>query len=152
LYIEIAMNIKLTKRLEEAIKKLYLAYTNNTLDPECACHCAAGNICNNNENWKYFTDFHGSAQLNYIGRIHQSFGRNFNGYLPLELLRVEAAFLKGCGYELPYHYKNRKPKNSKDRDIQFNGLYAAISYLCDLDGIENVMDIMKYFVDGKKVF
>lgn len=144
------METKLTKRLEQAIKKLYVAYTNNTLHPECACNCAAGNVCDNRESWRHFTDLHGSLQLNYVGRVHQYLGRKINGYSPIELLKLEANFLKGSGYQLPLHYKNIKPENPKDQEIQFNGLYAAISYLCELDNIENVMDVMKVFKVSKE--
>jgi len=144
------METKLTKRLELALKKLYEAYTENTLHPECACNCAAGNVCDNRDAWKYFTDSHGGLLLNYVGSVHQSFGRKINGYLPMELLRLEATFLKGCGYELPLHHKNLKPENPRDKTIQFNGLYAAISYLCELDQVNNVMDIMTIFKSENK--
>ena len=143
------METTLTKRLDQALKKLYEAYTNNTLHPECACNCATGNVCDNKEMWKHFADTHGTLQLNYVGRVHQSLGRRINGYLPTELLGIEAAFLKGCGYELPLHHKNKKPINPKDIEVQFNGLCAAIDYLCELDAVENVMNIMAVFEKKK---
>ena len=132
-------------RLEAALKKLYTAFHNNTLNPECCKQCAVGNILDNKGSWKHLSDSHGSLMLNYIGKVHQSFGRNFNGYSPLELLKIEHTFLKACGYQLPLHFKNNKPKNPTDKTVLFNGLCAVISFLCDLDGIANVMDYTKLF-------
>lgn len=134
-----------TTRLDEAIKKLYNAYHNNTLQPECCQHCAVGNILDNKDSWKHLSDDHGSLQLNYIGLVHQNLGRKFNGYSPLELLKIEAAFLKGCGYSLPLHHMGKKPKNPKDKDILFNGLCETVSCLCQLDSVHNVMDYSKLF-------
>ncbi|WP_372938617.1 Na(+)-translocating NADH-quinone reductase subunit F [Seonamhaeicola sp.] len=134
-----------TPRLEKAIKKLYIAFHNNTLNPECCKQCAVGNILNNTDNWKHLSDFHGSVTLNYVGKVHQNLGRKFNGYTPLELLQIEAIFLKACGYELPIHFKNKKPKNPTDKDRLFKGLCALIEYLCSLDGVKNVMNYTKLF-------
>ncbi len=144
------METKLTNRLEQALEKLYVAYVNHTLHPECACNCATGNVCDNKEAWKHFSDSHGSLQLNYIGKVHQAFGRKINGYSPIELLTLEATFLEGCGYELPFHHKHKKPLDPTDKEVQFNGLYAAISYLCELDNVEHVMDLIKPFTTNKK--
>ena len=99
--------MKTTKRLDAALEKLYIAFHNNTLNPECCNHCAVGNICNNTDSWKHLSDGHGSLQLSYVGLVHQNLGRQFYGYTPLELLQIEAEFLKGCGYTLPLHHKNR---------------------------------------------
>ncbi len=133
-----------TQRFDNAIKKLYTAFHNNTLNPECCKQCAVGNILNNTESWKYLSDSHGSVELNYIGKVHQNLGRRFNGYTPLELLTIEATFLKTCGYQIPLHYKNEKPKGI-DKDVLFKGLCAVVNYLCRIDGIKNVMDYSKLF-------
>jgi hypothetical protein len=132
--------MKTTKRLDAALEKLYTAFHNNTLNPECAKQCAVGNICNNTDSWKHLSDTHGSLQLNYVGLVHERLGRKFNGYTPLELLQIEAEFLKGCGYTLPLHHKNAKPKNPTSKTTLFKGLSAAIAFLCTLDGIHNLMD------------
>ncbi|TXG38709.1 Na(+)-translocating NADH-quinone reductase subunit F [Seonamhaeicola maritimus] len=137
--------MKTTPRFEAAIKKLYTAFHNNTLYPECCKQCAVGNILDNTDSWKHISDFHGSLKLNYVGKIHQSFGRKFNGYSPLELLQIEAAFLKACGFELPLHYKNKKPKNPTNKNVLFNGLSKVIELLCVLDNIANVMDYQQLF-------
>lgn len=132
-------------RLEQAIKKLYVAFHNNQLHPECCKQCAVGNILDNMDSWKHLSDHHGSLQLNYVGKVHQAIGRKFNGYSPLELLEIEAVFLKACGYQLPIHHKNRKPKNPSDKDILFDGLTQTITFLCELDGVSNIMDYTKLF-------
>ncbi|NCP51903.1 MAG: Na(+)-translocating NADH-quinone reductase subunit F [Flavobacteriales bacterium] len=137
--------MKTSQRLESAIKKLYTAFHNNELHPECCKQCAVGNILDNTDSWKHLSDEHGALELNYIGNVHQMLGRKFNGYSPLELLHIEARFLKACGYQLPLHHKNKKPKNPTDNDVLFEGLTAVVTYLCKLDNIPNVMDYTKLF-------
>jgi hypothetical protein len=77
--------------------------------------------------------------------VNQNFGKKFNGYSPLELLQIEAEFLKGCGYSIPLDRKCIKPKNSTDKEILFNGLCKVVEFLCILDGVKNVMDYSKLF-------
>lgn len=137
--------MKAPQRFENAIQKLYAAFHSETLHPECCQQCAVGNILDNTESWRYLADDHGSLRLNYIGLIHQNLGRRFAGYTPQELLKIEAAFLKGCGYGLPLRHNSKKPKNPKDRDVLFAGLCAAIELLCKMDGVENVMDYSQLF-------
>ncbi|TXE09334.1 Na(+)-translocating NADH-quinone reductase subunit F [Gelidibacter salicanalis] len=132
-------------RLEQAIKKLYTAFHANTLHPECCQQCAVGNILDNTDAWKHLSDQHGSSRLNYVGIVHQNLGRKFNGYSPLELLNIEATFLRACGYSLPLQKHGKKPKKPQDKHLLFEGLSATISYLCALDGVENVMDYSKLF-------
>ena len=132
-------------RLEKAITKLYTAFHNNTLHPECCKSCAVGNILDNTEAWKHLSDNHGSIVLNYVGKVHQGFGRKFNGYTPQELLEIEAVFLISCGYSLPLIYKGVKPSDPTDKDVLFQGLSEAIAYLCKLDGVTNVMEYSKLF-------
>lgn len=137
--------MKPSNRLDSAIKKLYIAFHNNTLHPECCKQCAVGNILDNTDSWKHLSEQHGALELNYVGRVHQNLGRKFNGYSPSELLHIEKTFLEACGYKLPLHHKNSKPKNPTDKDVLFNGLSAVITYLCDLDGVTNVMDFRTLF-------
>ncbi|WP_299889099.1 Na(+)-translocating NADH-quinone reductase subunit F [uncultured Lacinutrix sp.] len=143
--------MKIPQRLESALTKLYKAFHNDELDPEFCTKCAVGNICDNNDSWQYLTDFHGSVVLNYVGLVNQNFNRKFHGYSPLELLQIEAYFLAGCGYELPIDGKNKKPNNPKDKAILFNGLCAVVSYLCELDQIDNIMDYKRLFEYENKV-
>lgn len=134
-----------SNRLEAALSKLYVAFHNNKLYPECCTQCAVGTILDNNDSWKHLSDAHGSLQLNYVGQVHQNFGRRFNGYTPLELLQIEATFLNACGYIIPLYYKNSKPDNPRDKDNLFNGLTAVITLLCKLDNVANLMDYSKLF-------
>lgn len=139
----IAMHLSF--RLDNAIKKLYTAFHNNNLHPECCKQCAVGNILDNKDAWKHLSDDHGSLRLNYVGLVHQNLGRTFNGYSPIELLQIEAAFLKGCGYSLPLNHKGQKPKDPTDKDILFNGLCEAVNFMCFLDGFDKIMDYSNIF-------
>ncbi|GAB4155470.1 MAG: hypothetical protein Tsb0033_04810 [Winogradskyella sp.] len=131
--------MKTSKRFENAIRKLYLAFHEGTLNPEDCKQCAVGNILDNNDSWKHMTDLHGSTKLNYVGLVHQNLGRRFNGYSPIELLQIEASFLKGCGYRLGRTYCH-KPDSYKNQEVLFNGLSEVVGTLSKLDGIKNVMD------------
>ncbi|MFD2890743.1 Na(+)-translocating NADH-quinone reductase subunit F [Flavobacterium chuncheonense] len=135
--------MKTTERFDLAIKKLYTAFHNNTLNPECCKYCAVGNILDNNDFWKFFSDAHGSVQLNYLGLVIQNLGRRFNGYTPAELLQIEATFLEACGYKLPlrqlYH------KKAIDKNKLFDGLESVLTLLCKLDHIDNIMDCYTIF-------
>lgn len=137
--------MKTTTRLEHALKKLYTAFHNDTLNPECCQQCAVGNILDNKDSWKHLSDNHGSLVLNYVGKVHQNLGRKFNGYTPLELLQIEQRFLEACGFQTPLHYTYKKPKNPTDKDTLFKGLSTVIAFLCELDGVNNVMDFTKLF-------
>ena len=138
--------MKTTKRFDLAIQKLYQAFHNNTLNPDDCKLCAVGNILDNNDYWKHLTDKHGSTKLNYLGKLHQNLGRRFNGYSPLELLSIEKAFLKGCGYK-GFSKDNRlyRLENLTDKNTLFNGLNSVVTYLCELDGIVDIMDCSKLF-------
>ncbi len=129
-----------TKRFDRAIKKLYLAFHNHTLNPECCYQCAVGNILDQNDAWKHLSDEHGSLRLNYVGQVHQALGKRFNGYTPIELLQIEIAFLKGCGYKLPLR-KTYHKTNKIDQDVLFEGLCLVVNCLCQLDGCQNLIDL-----------
>ncbi len=133
-----------SNRFDAAVRKLYTAFHNNTLNPEDCSQCAVGNILDQKDSWKHMTDMHGSVKLNYVGLVHQNLGRRFNGYTPIELLQIEASFLKGCGYRLGKHFCH-KPDYFKDKAILFNGLSEVVSTLCKLDRIDNIMDCSHLF-------
>ncbi|CDF78212.1 conserved hypothetical protein [Formosa agariphila KMM 3901] len=137
--------MEVSKRFEQAINKLYNAFHNDTLHPECCKQCAVGNILDGKDSWKHLSDNHGATTLNYLGQVHQNLGRTFNGYSPIELLHIEATFLKGCGYIIPLHHKNKRPKHVTDKDVLFLGLTAVVSYLCELDKRHDVMDCTTLF-------
>ena len=137
--------MKTPLRLEQAISKLYKAFHNNELNPECCRQCVVGNILDQKDAWKHLSDQHGSLQLNYVGLVHQNLGRKFNGYSPLELLQIEAIFLKACGYSIPLKRLSSRPKNTQDQEVLFKGLCETVSFLCALDSVDNVMDYSKVF-------
>jgi hypothetical protein len=131
--------------MEQAIQKLYTAFHSGHLNPDCSMQCAVGNICDNRDYWKHFTDFHGSVQLNYVGKVNEAFGKKFNGYSPFELLKIETKFLEGCGYLLPIDRKSKNAGITIDKEVLFQGLSKVVSFLCELDGVQDVMDCSKLF-------
>jgi len=137
-------------RFENAIQKLYTAFHDNTLHPEYCHRCAVGNILGNTNSWQHLTEHHGSLQLNYVGFVNQKFGKRFAGYTPLELLEIEATFLKACGYELPLKPGSIRPNDPKDKEVHFNGLCAVIDLLCDWDKIPNGMEYQTLFEASNK--
>ena len=139
------------QRLENALTKLYTAFHDDTLNPECCIQCAVGNICDNKDSWKHFSDFHGSLHLNYVGLVHQRLGRTVNGYSPQELLKIEATFLRACGFSVPLNPNGKKPKNPTSKETLFKGLCAVVDYLCKLDKVENVMDYKALFIVESKI-
>jgi len=151
--------MKTSARFTQAVQKLYTAFHQGQLQPECCQQCAVGSILDGRDHWKHLSDEHGSLQLNYTGKVHQTLGRKFNGYTPLELLQIEFEFLKGCGYQLPLHHTRLSPNTRPGDETLFQGLSGAITVLCKLEGIEDVMDIQKWqaFLKGtptsqKKVY
>lgn len=132
-------------RFDRAVEKLYNAFHTDSLIPECCRQCAVGNICDNTESWRHLTDNHGSTDLNYVGVVNEKFGKRINGYRPSELLRIEAEFLKGCGYSLPLHHRATRPSDPTSKETLFNGLCAAVSFLCKLEGIPDIMDYSQLF-------
>lgn len=137
--------MKTSKRFDRAIEKLYQAFHNNTLNPDCCMQCAVGNICDNTGTWRYLTPAHGSTELTYLGELNESFGRRIAGYKPSELLQIEAVFLRAMGYELPITYRSKKPKNPESKELLFQGLSATVGFLCTLEGISDVMDCTVLF-------
>lgn len=136
-------------RLENAIKKLYIAFNENTLNPECCKQCAVGNILDKTDSWKYFSDDHGTTNLNYVGQVNQLMGKRFNGYTPHELLKIESTFLKACGYQLPYSYLNKKPNTPENKDILLKSLLEVINLLYKLDGLKNIINYDSLFTNKK---
>lgn len=134
-----------SNRFDSAIEKLYNAFHNGTLNPECCKQCAVGNICNNTDSWKNLSEIHGSLKLNYVGIVNENLGRTFSGFRPSELLQIEAAFLDGCGYSLPLTHKSKRPANCTSKETLFEGLCAVVSFLCRLEGIPDILDVKGLF-------
>ena len=137
--------MKTSERFNNAIEKLYNAFHNGLLNPECCKHCAVGNICNNTDSWRHLTDHHGSTALNYVGLVNENLGRRISGYKPSELLQIETAFLRGCGYSLPLKNSSGRPTDPTSKEVLFDGLCSAVSLLCELEGIQNIMDYSDLF-------
>jgi hypothetical protein len=135
----------MTHRLEQSLTKLYHAYHNDLLEPECSCGCAVGNILNRTDAWKHLSDEHGSLNLNYVGKVHEMLGRTFGGYKPSELLLIESTFLEACGYQTPLRHNHKKPTNPTDKDLQFSGLCAVASLLCAMDNVPDAMKLNNIF-------
>ncbi|MGK0175445.1 MAG: hypothetical protein ACI9AT_001832 [Ulvibacter sp.] len=138
----------ISRRMEHAIQKLYTAFHSGNLNPDCSMQCAVGNICDRHDYWKHFTDLHGSVKLNYVGKVNEAFGKKFNGYLPLELLKIEAEFLLGCGYSLPIDRSHKNTEVVISKEILFQGLSKVVSFLCVLDRIPDIMDCSQLFDFG----
>lgn len=139
------MTMKTSKRLEQALVKLYNAFHNNRLNPEDCTACAVGNILDNHDSWKHLSLNHGALQLSYVGTVHQNLGRKFNGYSPKEILQIEKVFLEACGFKTPLCHYNPRPINPKSKERLFKGLSAVVALLCKFDNIPNVMDFSRLF-------
>ena len=133
--------MQLPYRLEQALEKIYTAFYHDELNPEDCWHCAVGNICDNVDAWKHFTDIHGSVKLNYLGRLHETLGKRINGYSPIELLSIEASFLKGCGYSLTARNQitqtcsGHKQRNDVQRSLRLYRLPVPIGWRRKCNGI-----------------
>lgn len=141
--------MKTSPRFEQAVTKLYRAFHNNTLNPDSCTQCAVGNILDNKDYWKHLSDTHGSVKLNYVGLVNQNLGKRFNGYTPIELLQIEKAFLEGCGFIMPLHFK-RTTFKKPSKDALFNGLEAVVEILCSFDNLPDIMDCSSLFQYERK--
>jgi hypothetical protein len=81
--------------------------------------------------WQYFGQKEGLQtpyrpswiyKLNYVGKIHEVLIRRFNGYSPMDLLKIKEMFLKACSYKLPLDYRNKNARNTIYKYVLFNGL------------------------------
>lgn len=123
--------MKTSERFTNAVTKLYNAFHKGELNASRCETCAVGNICDNNGDWSYMVinhqkgiyDFYRAEEIKCIKKT---------GYSPEELSKVEQLFLKGTGWLTGIDH------NSKEQ--QFKGLCAVVEYLCELEGIPNVMD------------
>lgn len=128
--------MKTTKRFDNAIKKLYTAFHEGTLNMYYCSKCAVGNILGHHM-------WHGKSVKAYLlfnkrcadEIIVES---NDSGYSAEELARIEYVFILA----------HEKLHNDKDKNYQFKGLCAVIEYLCELDGIPNVTDYTKLFEEA----
>lgn len=136
--------MKNSARFDLAIQKLYKAFYNNELHPECCKQCAVGSILDNKDSWKHLSDDHGSLKLNYVGQVNEAFGKRFNGYKPSELLLIEQTFLLGCGFKVPLNHQNDKPKDTPDKSLLFQGLCDVVALLCKLEDVPNILNTTEF--------
>jgi hypothetical protein len=66
----------------------------------------------------------------------------------LELLKIEAEFLLGCGYSLPIDRSHKNTEVVISKEILFQGLSKVVSFLCVLDRIPDIMDCSQLFDFG----
>lgn len=131
--------MKHSERFTKAVTKLYNAFHKGELRASDCTKCAVGNICDNTSGWAYLSKSFGSGILS-TNADEIDLGIEFTrqtGYSPLEIVTIEKIFLDGCDWD---NHNHRLQEN------QFKGLCDVIEYLCDLDGIPNVMDYSKLFI------
>jgi len=130
---------ELPKRFTDAVSKLYNAFHENRLNPNDACACAVGNMCDNDSRWSKLVGMYGSGEVSDNAE-DVIYGRKLTdrtGYNPIEIVTIEKVFLRACGWR----YSN----NHRDKNLQFKGLCAVVKYLCELDNVSNVMDFTSLF-------
>ena len=124
--------MKTTERFTNAVTKLYNAFHNGTLNTMSPCACAVGSIVGNDrwiENFIYRP----------FARRSDEMSDKFNidiqktGYSQKELQYVEKIFIETV-------HPDETTYNNETKDRQFKGLCAVVEYLCELDGIPNVID------------
>ncbi len=135
--------MKTTKRLENAITKLYKAFHSGELTYGDCKRCAVGNICDNNSDWVNVVNC--GNTLPYL-KIKSFTTTNKtiikSGYSPHEIAKIEAYFGHGT-YSVPFDSNDFD--NTAHKKDYFKGLEAVIKYLCELDNIDNVMDYTSLF-------
>lgn len=120
--------MKTTERFDKAVTKLYNAFHSGTLDAYRCSACAVGNMCDGYLGW--------GANREYIGApINDSYAVSISMYSPKELGMVEVLFME--------QFDNVQMAEKKEQ--QFQALCAVVEYLCELDGIPNVVDYTALF-------
>lgn len=129
--------MKTTERFTNAVTKLYNAFHNGELELTDCKKCAVGNICDNRFDWFDTVSMAKSRDLfRFVKVKHIEIPKEVNsyGYTGVELANIESIFSRA-------HYRNYPNGRIHNiKNAQFNALCAVIEYLCELDGIPNVMD------------
>lgn len=115
--------MKTPERFTNAVTKLYIAFHNGELESMICQKCAVGNIVGGRE-WSGYLKGYGSIEENNLGRLLV----DKSGYSSEELLNIERIFMRKSVAEI------------ETKETQFDGLCSVVEYLCELDGIPNVMD------------
>lgn len=125
---------KTSERFTNAVTKLYNAFHSNKLEPFNCYACAVGSIVGDGnwflELWQTCSEGkHYIKQLKFTNIKFKDLVYD-TGYSVKELMKVEEVFLK--------QFESRSYE--KNKQSQFTGLCAVVEYLCELEGIPNVMD------------
>lgn len=124
-----------TERFEKAIRTLYTAFHNETLNYGSCSACAVGNMLGHSS-WRGGSGMHYIAFKGGLRKIRLN-GKNNSGYSLEELSEVERLFILA--------HKKSYANDENLKEEQFNGVCAVIEYLSKLDGIPNPMDYTKLF-------
>lgn len=131
--------MKTTLRFENAVSKLYRAFHADELSAWDCTACAVGNICNNSGSWSHIRMLNDDLLISYPLKKNWAPDTESvvesTGYSAQELIKIELVFLKAIGAQ----------SDGIDKDDQFKGLCAVVKYLCNLDGIPNIMDFTSLF-------
>lgn len=136
--------MKHSERFENAVTKLYNAFHNGELDAMDSCFCAVGNMCDNKNEWHPYLH-------NYMGIEEYEKGKKLSietGYSNYELLNIESIFMLGIK-KTECRGKAKWMASEMTKETQFKGLCAVVEYLCELEGIPNIMDYQKLFESAK---
>lgn len=125
--------MKTSERFTNAVTKLYNAFHKGELNAMDACCCAVGNICDNSDTWIFIAEYN-MARFDRDGLT----AIKKTGYSVKEILNIEIKFMYGLLWD--EKLTGKENHNHKDEDGQFKGLCALVEYLCELEGIPNVMD------------
>lgn len=138
--------MKHSERFTNAVTKLYNAFHKGELDANSCNHCAVGNICNNKSEWEHLLSGYGygsgmlTTNEKKIEKAVTVTGQT--GYSPIEIVTIEKIFIDAIGRDSA----GDTIRGTKEQ--QFKGLFAVVEYLCELDGIPNVMDYKELFETG----
>lgn len=133
--------MKHSERFENAVSKLYNAFHEGRLKGMDCEACAVGNICDNNGDWRYMPYYGMSNSWNreiYLETVKKT------GYSDDELVNIERLFMYGVR-EGSFKHKWKNNETDETTETQFQGLCAVVEYLCELEGIENIMDYQSLF-------
>jgi hypothetical protein len=141
--------MKTTERFDNAVRKLYTAFHEGTLDAMDCEHCAVGNLCDNRRDWFSLN----GLPIGDTQRIPDTFRQN-TGYSNQELVVIEHLFIYGTkpapGCKFYNTISNPEVESGlrakqEQRELQFQGLCAVVEYLAELDGIPNPFDLSELF-------
>src|SRR5690606_25739293 len=123
------IKMETTPRFENAVTKLYKAFHESRLTAFDCRASAVGNLLGHGCRCRGGKGVLGNPV------ISSSQFPNKSGYSGVELGKIEDVFLSA--------HKDNFTMATKDQ--QFKGLCVVVEYLCELDGIPNVMDYTSLF-------